>query len=66
MPSASDQYSLTSPYDYTPTGWVTILFIVLFSVSGALHLVQATIFKYWIVFPTIAVGIARKSAVRIT
>ncbi|EAL20696.1 hypothetical protein CNBE0610 [Cryptococcus deneoformans B-3501A] len=58
MPSASDQYSLTSPYDYTPTGWVTILFIVLFSVSGALHLVQATIFKYWIVFPTIAVGVA--------
>ncbi|OXG25307.1 hypothetical protein C367_03126 [Cryptococcus neoformans Ze90-1] len=58
MPSASDQYSLTSPYGYTPTEWVTIVFIVLFSVSGALHLVQATIFKYWIVFPTIAVGIA--------
>ncbi|WVQ89366.1 hypothetical protein IAS59_003123 [Cryptococcus gattii] len=58
MPSASDQYSLTSPYGYTPTEWVTIVFIVLFSVSGALHLVQATIFKYWIVFPTIAVGAA--------
>ncbi|OWZ54256.1 hypothetical protein C368_03395 [Cryptococcus neoformans 125.91] len=58
MPSASDQYSLTSPYGYTPTEWVTIVFIVLFSVSGALHLVQAAIFKYWIVFPTIAVGIA--------
>ncbi|WWD16463.1 hypothetical protein CI109_100889 [Kwoniella shandongensis] len=52
-----DDYDLESAYGYTPTEWVTIVFIVVFAVSGAVHVGQAIWFKYWIVFPTIVIGI---------
>jgi len=44
-----------SPYGYTPTEWICILYIVLFSSTAALHLTQALYKKprlYW-VLPTI-------------
>ncbi|KAK8861618.1 hypothetical protein IAR55_002441 [Kwoniella newhampshirensis] len=55
---ARENYDPESPYGYTPTAWVCILFIVLFSVSGAIHIGQAIWFKYWVIFPTLAIGIA--------
>ncbi|KZT07921.1 RTA1-domain-containing protein [Laetiporus sulphureus 93-53] len=48
----SDQYSLTSPYGYTPDAWVGILFIVIFSLSTACHFVQAIYYRLWFMLPT--------------
>nr|ODN95453.1 hypothetical protein L204_03992 [Cryptococcus depauperatus CBS 7855] len=45
-----------SSYGYIPTNWVCIIFIVLFSITGLLHILQAIRFKYWIAFPTLVVG----------
>ncbi|ODN78320.1 hypothetical protein L202_03964 [Cryptococcus amylolentus CBS 6039] len=50
-------YNPISPYGYTPTEWVTIVFLVIFSVSGAVHLAQGVWGKYYIVFPTLIVGL---------
>jgi len=41
-----------SPYGYTPTLWICILFVTLFGVTTALHLVQALYVKprlYWLI-----------------
>ncbi|KAJ4490779.1 RTA1-like protein, partial [Lentinula aciculospora] len=40
------------PYNYTPTEYVTILFLTLFSVSLALHTGQAIYFRTWWAIPT--------------
>ncbi|WVQ75248.1 hypothetical protein IAR50_004860 [Cryptococcus sp. DSM 104548] len=50
-------YEPTSPYGYTPVVWVTIVFLVIFSVSGAVHLGQGVWGKYYILFPTLIVGL---------
>ncbi|KAF8578253.1 RTA1-domain-containing protein [Ramaria rubella] len=45
-----------SPYGYTPTEWICILYVVLFSLTTMLHTSQTLYFKpraYWIL-PTIA------------
>ncbi|KAJ3819839.1 RTA1 like protein [Lentinula raphanica] len=44
--------SLQYPYNYTPTEYVTIIFLVLFSVSLALHTGQAIYFRMWWAIPT--------------
>ncbi|KAJ7828779.1 RTA1 like protein-domain-containing protein [Mycena olivaceomarginata] len=44
---------LQSPYGYTPTESVCILFVVLFGISTALHLVQALRYRIWWILPTI-------------
>ncbi|TYJ57336.1 hypothetical protein B9479_001875 [Cryptococcus floricola] len=54
---ADDDYLSVSPYEYTPTGWVCVLFIVLFSLLGCTHIAQAIKGQYWVVLPTLAVGI---------
>ncbi|TFK46774.1 RTA1 like protein [Heliocybe sulcata] len=41
-----------SPYHYIPTQWITILFLVLFGISGALHIAEAVLFRLWFLFPT--------------
>ncbi|KAI0048955.1 RTA1-domain-containing protein [Auriscalpium vulgare] len=44
-----DRYSR---YHYVPTEWVTIVFVVLFSISTILHLGQAIRWRIWWLFPT--------------
>ncbi|KAF9224839.1 RTA1-domain-containing protein, partial [Gyrodon lividus] len=39
-------------YDYVPTRWVCITFVTLFAISTVAHLVQATRFRIWWLFPT--------------
>lgn len=51
-----DPANITSPYGYTPTKYVTIIFVVLSSISTLIHV------RYWIRFgslswPIIACGI---------
>ncbi|KAJ7686269.1 RTA1 like protein-domain-containing protein [Mycena rosella] len=41
-----------SPYGYTPTEYVCIIFVVLFSSSTLLHLGQATYYRLWWLIPT--------------
>ncbi|TBU31275.1 RTA1-domain-containing protein [Dichomitus squalens] len=40
-------HSINNPYGYVPTKWICILFIVLFSVSTIIHLVQAIRSRLW-------------------
>jgi len=40
------------PYHYVPTEWVCIMFVVLFSLSTVVHVVQAVRFRLWWLFPT--------------
>ncbi|CAE6423948.1 unnamed protein product [Rhizoctonia solani] len=44
-----------NPFNYVPTGWVCILFIVLFSLTTAAHILQAFWLKVWYMFPTLAI-----------
>ncbi|KAG1737972.1 RTA1 like protein-domain-containing protein [Suillus lakei] len=41
-----------SPYGYVPTGWICILFVVLYSISTVLHFGQALKYKLWWMIPT--------------
>ena len=49
-------YSKTPLYGYVPSEASCIAFIVLFSLSAAVHAVQAYRWKYWIVYPTLVLG----------
>ncbi|KAG2113961.1 RTA1 like protein-domain-containing protein [Suillus clintonianus] len=40
------------PYNYIPTEWICILFLVLYSISTVLHLGQALKYKLWWMLPT--------------
>ncbi|KIK35477.1 hypothetical protein CY34DRAFT_812101 [Suillus luteus UH-Slu-Lm8-n1] len=40
------------PYHYVPTEWICVLFVVLYSISAALHLGQALKYKLWWMIPT--------------
>ncbi|VDB94162.1 unnamed protein product [Peniophora sp. CBMAI 1063] len=42
-----------SPYGYVPTQGVSILFLILFGASTAMHLAQAIYFKLWFLLPTV-------------
>lgn len=50
-------YPSESAYGYRPTEWVQITFIVIFSILGVAHIIQGYLSKYWIVYPTIVLGI---------
>lgn len=39
-------------YNYTPTLWICTLFVVLFSISGILHIIEALYTRLWFMFPT--------------
>jgi len=43
------------PYNYVPTEWVCIVFVVLFSLLTTIHAVQAFRFRIWWLFPTVVV-----------
>ncbi|KAG2748005.1 RTA1-domain-containing protein [Suillus brevipes Sb2] len=40
------------PYNYVPTEWICVLFLVLYSISTVLHLGQALKFRLWWMLPT--------------
>ncbi|KAG1729970.1 RTA1 like protein-domain-containing protein [Suillus paluster] len=41
-----------SPYNYTPTKWICVIFVMLYSISTVLHLVQAIKYRLWWMIPT--------------
>ncbi|TFK53021.1 RTA1-domain-containing protein [Heliocybe sulcata] len=41
-----------NPYHYVPTKWVCVLLVVLFSVSGVIHLGEAIAYRMWWLLPT--------------
>ncbi|KAF8653263.1 hypothetical protein AX16_004059 [Volvariella volvacea WC 439] len=45
-----------SPYGYTPTRWICILFLVLFGLSTLLHTGQAIRYRTWFMFLTVILG----------
>ncbi|KAG8949405.1 hypothetical protein FRC04_008640 [Tulasnella sp. 424] len=45
-----------SPYGYIPTLWICVLFVVLYSLTSAAHLAQATYYRMWWLFPTMVLG----------
>ncbi|KAJ8522070.1 hypothetical protein ONZ45_g1285 [Pleurotus djamor] len=51
-----DAVELDSPYGYTPTRYVTFIFVVLFSLSTIAHFGQAAIFRTWWLFPTVCLA----------
>ncbi|TFK31493.1 RTA1-domain-containing protein [Crucibulum laeve] len=42
-----------TPYGYVPTQWITILFLVLFSISTLAHTGQLIYFRTWWMIPTV-------------
>ncbi|OBZ77307.1 Sphingoid long-chain base transporter RSB1 [Grifola frondosa] len=56
---ASIKDEMDSPYNYVPTEWICILFIVLFGLSTAIHVVQSFCSRLWWLFGTaVLAGIA--------
>ncbi|TRM60417.1 RTA1 like protein-domain-containing protein [Schizophyllum amplum] len=47
-----EQIDELSSYGYVPTGWICILFLVLFGITTAAHTVQAVVWRTWWIFPT--------------
>ncbi|KAF8609445.1 RTA1-domain-containing protein [Ceratobasidium sp. AG-I] len=45
-----------SLYGYIPTKWICIVFVVLFSISTAIHVGQATWSRMWWLFPSLVAG----------
>ncbi|CAE6428351.1 unnamed protein product [Rhizoctonia solani] len=43
-----------NPFNYVPTSWVCILFIILFSLTTVVHVLQAFWLKVWYMLPTLA------------
>ncbi|KAF8601729.1 RTA1-domain-containing protein [Ceratobasidium sp. AG-I] len=43
-----------NPFNYVPTGWICILFLVLFSLTTLAHVFQAVSLKVWYMLPTVA------------
>ncbi|KAF8230781.1 RTA1 like protein [Tricholoma matsutake] len=46
----------TNHYNYLPTRWITILFLVLFTTSTFIHTGQAIRYRMWWLFPTMVVA----------
>ncbi|KAF9077442.1 RTA1 like protein-domain-containing protein [Rhodocollybia butyracea] len=45
-----------TPYGYTPTLWIAIMFVVLFSISTLAQLIQGLYARHWFILPTIVLG----------
>ncbi|KAK6907012.1 hypothetical protein I203_101001 [Kwoniella mangroviensis CBS 8507] len=54
--ASDDNHTDGSNYGYTPSPAWCLAFIVLFSVSAAVHSYQAFRYKYWIIYPTLVLG----------
>ncbi|KAH7341477.1 RTA1-domain-containing protein [Rhizoctonia solani] len=52
--AASPEQDDESPFNYVPTSWVCILFIILFSLTTVAHVLQAFRLKVWYMLPTLA------------
>lgn len=56
MVISSVQYTIPQdiegPYNYVPTEWICVSFVVLYSISTAIHMVQALKYKLWWMIPT--------------
>jgi uncharacterized RDD family membrane protein YckC len=56
MPNAiSDdprEYGSNTLYGYIPTMWICTLFVVLYGITSAVHLVQAIHYRVWWLIPT--------------
>ncbi|KAH9912222.1 RTA1 like protein-domain-containing protein [Fomitopsis serialis] len=50
--ASSDDFN-QNPYEYLPTEWICILFLVLFSLSTALHFVETVHTRLWWLLPTV-------------
>ncbi|KAG2124049.1 RTA1 like protein-domain-containing protein [Suillus clintonianus] len=46
------QQASESPYNYVPTEWICIFFVVSYSISTAIHMGQAFKYKLWWMIPT--------------
>ncbi|KAG6327927.1 hypothetical protein ID866_11162 [Astraeus odoratus] len=44
------------PYNYVPTEWICIMFVSLFGISTALHLLQSAKFRMWWLIPTVVLA----------
>jgi len=42
-----------TPYGYTPTTWICILFVALYSLTSIVHLAQAIRSRLWWMIPTV-------------
>ncbi|TFK33586.1 RTA1 like protein-domain-containing protein [Crucibulum laeve] len=51
--SRGDPAIVGTPYGYVPTQWVTIMFVVLFSISALVHTGQLIYFRTWWMIPTV-------------
>ncbi|CUA68546.1 putative protein C17G6,02c [Schizosaccharomyces pombe 972h-] [Rhizoctonia solani] len=52
--AASPEQGDGNPFNYVPTGWICILFIILFSLTTVAHTLQAVWLKVWYMLPTLA------------
>ncbi|CAE6447295.1 unnamed protein product [Rhizoctonia solani] len=52
--AASPEQGDGNPFNYVPTSWVCILFIILFSLTTVVHILQAFWIKVWYMLPTLA------------
>ncbi|CAE6473367.1 unnamed protein product [Rhizoctonia solani] len=52
--AASPEQGDGNPFNYVPTGWICILFIILFSLTTMAHILQAVWLKVWYMLPTLA------------
>ncbi|KDQ63571.1 hypothetical protein JAAARDRAFT_29591 [Jaapia argillacea MUCL 33604] len=50
---ATPSHHPRNPYNYVPTEWICVLFLVLFSIATILHIAQATRYRLWWLFPTV-------------
>ncbi|KAI6131735.1 RTA1 like protein-domain-containing protein [Pisolithus croceorrhizus] len=46
----------TSPYNYVPTEWICITFVMLFGINTVLHISQSWKFRMWWLIPTVVVA----------
>ncbi|KAG8713479.1 hypothetical protein FRC08_013200, partial [Ceratobasidium sp. 394] len=53
-PADSNDLGDSNPFNYVPTLWVCVLFIVLFSLTTIAHVFQAIRLKVWYMLPTLA------------
>jgi hypothetical protein len=45
-----------STFGYLPSAAWALAFIIIFALIGSLHIIQAVMGRYWIVFPTLVLG----------
>lgn len=49
-------HSDNSGYGYTPTFWICVLFVVLYSLSCIAHTLQGLVYRKWWMLPTMSLG----------